>query len=278
MRTIDEIKSGIESDFMNNETAASAYGFAVGDSFSGHFSKVSVESVLFYIFAAAAWVLEKLFDSFRDEVEIRIENIKPHRPLWYRNKVLDFMKGLELIPDTDLYDTSGMTEGDIAAAHVVKHAVAAESEDESVLTIKVAGESGGQRCKLDDATQTQLSAYLAEIKDAGVRISLVNQNPDIFNCEVEVYYNPMLLPENVQTACEAAIKSYVENLPFNGEYTNMALVDALQAVEGVKIVEFKEATTNAPDGAAVPINGCVIPVAGYFTTGTVKIKMVAHNG
>ena len=77
----------------------------------------------------------------------------------------------------------------------------------------------------------QLAAYLAEIKDAGVRINLVNREADTFNCSVDIYYNPMLLPENVRRDCEAAIRSYIANLPFNGEYTNMALIDALQAVE-----------------------------------------------
>lgn len=53
-RTIAEIKDGIAGDFMRNEDVARAYGFEAGDSFTAHFSKASVESVLFYIFACAA--------------------------------------------------------------------------------------------------------------------------------------------------------------------------------------------------------------------------------
>lgn len=183
------------------------------------------------------------------------------------------MKNKALIEDSDIYDTGDMTEDDITAARVVKHAVAAENKDASILTIKVAGESGGKRCQLDEETEAQLAAYIAEVKDAGVRVNLVNKAPDIFNCEVDIYYNPMLLPEEVEADCRETIKKYIENLPFNGEYTNMSLVDELQQVEGVKIVEFKGATT-AADGETIitPINARYIPVAGYFTAGSITIN------
>ena len=120
-----------------------------------------------------------------------------------------------------------------------------------------------------------MEAYFAEIKDAGVRIDVVNKEGDPFGCEVDIYYDAMLTPETVKTDCEAAIKSYIENLPFNGEYTNMALVDALQGVEGVKVVEFVGASTT--DGAA--INARYVPDAGYFRvdTDTLTLNMKVYN-
>ena len=279
MRTIEEIKETICADFMRNESVAELFGFTPGDSFTSHFSKVSVIGILFYIFAVAAWTLEKLFDTYKGEMDTRIEEIIPHRPRWYRDKVLAFMKGKTLIADTDRYDTEGMTEDAIAAARVVKHAVAAESADASLLTIKVAGEKDGKRCKLDTETEAQLAAYIAEIKDAGVRTALVNTDPDRFSCQVEIYYDPMLVAETVETACREAVREYIENLPFNGEYTNMALVDALQTVEGVRIVEFKGATTVAAgEEVLVTIDARCIPAAGYFEMGDVVLNMKAYNG
>ena len=170
MRTIEEIKETICADFMRNESAAKVYGFTAGDSFSAHFGILSIESILFYLFAVAAWALEKLFDTYKGEVDTRIEEIIPHRPRWYRDKVLAFMKGKTLIADTDRYDTTAMTEDAIAAARVVKHAVAVENRDASLLTIKVAGEKDGKRCRLDAETEAHLASYIAEIKDDGVRI------------------------------------------------------------------------------------------------------------
>lgn len=268
-RTISEIKDGMTADFMNNENIAERYGFNVGDNFSDHFSRVSVENMLFYIFAASAWVLESLFDIYKTEIEATMEEIIPHRPKWYRDKMLAFMKGCELVPDTDKYDTSDMTEEQIEAAQVVRHAVAVENSDSSLLTIKVRGEEG----KLDEETEVQLAAYIAEIKDAGVRISLVNEDPDVFNCTVDVYYNPLLLPETVGAACVEAIEAYIANLPFNGEYNNMTLVDKLQAVDGVRIVGQPNAGyVPVNTGISIPIALRAVPVAGYFAPGEIIVN------
>ena len=223
-RTIAEIKDSMTADFMRNPDVARAYGFETGAAFSSHFSKVSVESLLFYIVACAMWVLENLFDQHRRDVEQRIEAIIPHRPKWYRDKVLGFMKDKTLVPDTDHYDTDGMSDGDIEALRVVKYAAASENADASILTIKVAGEAGGVRQPLDADTEIQLLAYIGEIKDAGVRVNLVNQTADVFHCEVDVYYDAMLLPETVETQCRETIRNYIENLPFNGEYSNLSLI------------------------------------------------------
>lgn len=279
MRTVSEIKESIAADFMRNENVAEKYGFNVGDNFSAHFSSVSLESILFHIFAYASWVLETMFYSHKQEVEDRIEEIIPHRPKWYRDKMLNFMKDKTLIPDTDDYDTAGMSDEAIEQAKVIKHAVAVENNDASILTIKVAGENNGIRQRLPDETEKQVRAYIAEIKDAGVRVDLVNKDPDTFNCEVDIYYNAMLLPEHVEASCRAAIVSYVENLPFNGVYTNMELIDSLQAVDGVKIAELKKSTT-LPSGLTTvsSIDALVTPEAGYFAVGnSTVINMIVYE-
>lgn len=278
MRTISEIRDSIASDFMANETIAEAYGFAVGSNFSDIFSKVSLEGTLFYIFACAAWVVESLFESHSKDVETSLENRLTHRAKWYRNKMLDFMAGKSLVEDTDTYDTEGMEEDAIAAAKVVKYAAATENADSSILTIKVAGESGGVRCRLSDEIGREIEAYIAEIKDAGVRVNLVNSDPDTFNCSVDIFYDPMVGGDAVKEACEGAIKSYIENLPFNGEYTNMALVDALQAVEGVKVVEFRSATTYSQEEQQTKaISGRYTPTAGYFAVDALTLNMTAYE-
>lgn len=277
-RTISEIKENMTADFMRNPDVARAYGFEPGAPFTQYFSMASVESLLFYIVATATWVLECLFDRHREDVETRIAEMVPHRPKWYRDKVLAFLKDVPLSGDTDMYDTAGMSDGDIAAARVVKYATATESEDASLLTIKVAGESDGMRVPLDSDTEKQLRAYISEIKDAGVRINLVNRNADRFHCEVDVYYDALLMPETVESRCCETIRAYIANLPFNGEYTNMALVDALQGVEGVRIVEMCGARTEV-DGESTPtmIDARYVPAAGYFNAGNITINMKCHR-
>jgi hypothetical protein len=259
---------------MRSEILAAAYGFERGADFEATFSKASLEGVLTYIVAAAIWSLETLLDLHRAEVDRRLDELLPHRAKWYRDKALAFMLDRQPIPDTDRYDTTGMTDEQIATARVVRHAVAVESGNASLLTIKVAGESGGVRAPLLEQTAVQLLAYLQEVKDAGVRLELVNEAPDLFNCEIDVYYNALLAPDLVRDGCRKAIEGYIANLPFNGEYTNMALVDALQAVEGVRIVELRSATTsNATTPATQSIDARYTPLAGYFTPGVITLNM-----
>ena len=268
MRTIAEIKESMMTDFMHNNDLAKAYGFEVGTDFYGTFSRVSVESLLLYIVAVAVWVLESIVADYKSEVEHLIEAETPHRAKWYRDRTLRFMHGHELQQDTDRYDTEGMTESEIAQARVVKYAAASESPDSSILIVKVAGEKNGRRSPLDTETEHEVAAYLAEIKDAGVRISLVNRKPDRFDCELDIYYNPVLLPSSVEENCREAIGNYIRN---------MALTDTLQVVEGVKIVELKTAYAQAEEnGKRDLINARYVPAAGYFEERSITINMKAY--
>ena len=278
MRTIAEIKSTITADFMNNATMAESYGFTCGERFDDCFSVVSIESVLFYIVATAIWVLECLVAEHRTDVEAEIEEMIPHRPKWYRDKALAFMLDKSLVTDTDTYDTTGMDEAEVKAAHVVKYAAATESADTALLTIKVAGESDGVLCPLDSSAENQLRAYLTEIKDAGVRIALVNQQADSYSCAVDIYYDTMISPAVVSERVENAIKAYICGLPFNGEYTNMAMVDTLQVIEGVKIAEVKSVTVAVyGESTQTAIDARYTPVAGYMQADTLNINMIPYN-
>ena len=278
MRTIAEIKSIITADFMDNTTMAQAYGFTRGQRFDDCFSVVSIESILFYIVATAIWALECLMDEHKKDVEAEVEQIIPHRPKWYRDKVLAFMTGKSLVTDTDYYDTSGMDEAEINEAHVVKYAAATESADTALLTIKVAGETNGELAPLASDVETQLRAYITEVKDAGVRIALVNKPADGFRCGMDIYYDTMIPPQVVRERVENAIKAYLCGLPFNGEYTNMAMVDKLQVLEGVKIAEVKSVMVSVNgESTTTAIDARYTPVAGYMKAEQLNINMIPYN-
>lgn len=239
-------------------------------------SATAIWRLILYVVAYCIGVLERMWDAYRVDVDMRIDTIMPHRPKWYADKVKSFMADTALMPDTDRYDTVGMTDDEIAAARVVKHAAVTESTTTSTLLIKVAGEEDGHRTPLPDDVRIQLDAYIREIKDAGVVYILVNQPGDKYNCNVDVYYDPMLFESEVHDNCVEAIARYIENLPFNGEYTNMALVDALQQVAGVKIVELKSASASTVDGSTVNIDARAVPVAGYYRADSIDINMIPY--
>lgn len=278
MRSIADIKQAMCDLFMQNKTLAQAYGFSVGDSWSSVFNKVSIENLLLYIVSVGIYTIEVLLNEHKKEVDMQIAEMSVHRPKWYRDKVLAFMKDMVLVKDTDKYDTTGMSEGEIEQARVVKYAAATENNDSSLLTIKVAGYSNGEQSPLDPTTETQLKAYLREIKDVGVRISLVNQNADLFDCELDVYYDAQLTATMVENSVRKVISGYVSNLPFNGVYTNMELVDAVQNVTGVKIVELKQSSVMVDGESTVTvINARHTPIAGYMKANDLIINMKVYN-
>lgn len=131
-RTKEEIKNDITVAFMKNAAIAKRFQFEKGREFDKVFSKVSILNILFEVFAGVAFIIETLLDSHKAEVEGRIEAIKPHRPKWYRDKVMSFMKDMALVEDTDYYNTAGMSDEAIEKAKVVKNAVVVERDDASI--------------------------------------------------------------------------------------------------------------------------------------------------
>jgi len=239
-------------------------------------SKVAIWRLWVYIIAVAIWSLEKLFDQHRADIDKRLAELKPHTARWYRSKALAFQYGFDLLPDSDKFNNTGHTEEQIEASKIVKYSAVVESPNEGRLIVKIAGEQGEQLQPITDAQKQAFAAYLQEIKDAGVRLSVVNYQPDILHLQMKIVYDPLVLDSNGQSIIHAtkpveeAIKSYLKRLPFNGELVLAHLIDELQQAEGVRIphlvlAQSKHIGTNGNYGAFEAIEISKIPTAGYFT-------------
>ena len=239
-------------------------------------SKVAIWRLWVYIIAVAIWSLEKLFDLHRADIDKRLSELKPHTARWYRSKALAFQYGFDLLPDSDKFNNQGHTEEAIEASKIVKYSAVIESKHEGRLIVKIAGEQGEQLQPITEPQKQAFEAYLQEIKDAGVRLSVVNYQPDILHLQMKIVYDPLVLDSNGQSITnatkpvETAIKDYLKRLPFNGELVLAHLIDALQQAEGVKIphlvlAQSKNITSNSEYGAFETIEISKIPTAGYFT-------------
>ena len=239
-------------------------------------SKVAIWRLWVYIIAVAIWSLEKLFDQHRADIDKRLAELKPHTARWYRSKALAFQYGFDLLPDSDKFNNQGHTEEAIEASKIVKYSAVIESKNEGRLIVKIAGEQGEQLQPITDAQKQAFEAYLQEIKDAGVRLSVVNYQPDVLHLQMKIVYDPLVLDSNGQSILhathpvETAIKDYLKRLPFNGELVLAHLIDALQQAEGVKIphlvlAQSKNITNGGGYGAFETIEISKIPTAGYFT-------------
>ncbi|MTK53303.1 hypothetical protein [Paludibacter sp.] len=267
-RTIKEIKADLTTQFMANSTLAAVYGFTVGDSFDAAFSKVSFESIWLYICAYCAYVIEVLFDTHKEEIDNIIVQLKPGGRTWHEGMAKGFMFGYSLVTDEDYYDITGLTDAQITAAHVVKYSAAVEKK--GVVYIKVAGEdTSGNRQPITAAQQTAFEAYMKEIKYAGVVIEVVNSDPQYFRLSMTLYYDPMVLDANGMNLSDGtypvtdAIKSFISNLKFNGEYRNASLVDTLQEIAGVVIPELHLSELSSDGVTWTPVDAKATPDSGY---------------
>ena len=282
-RTIAQIKSELTTAFMSDTTLQEKYGFAQDAEFETIFSKVSIENILLYIVAAAIWTHEKLFDAHKAEVENIIAQQKPHSLRWYVEKAKAFMYGLplpELIAGTDIYDTTGMTDEQIAEKKIVTFAACTEAD--ATLYLKVA-KAGPAPLTTDE--KTAFIAYLHEIKDAGVRIDVISENGDYLKLQMIIYYDPLLINANGESKAtgnkvvEDAIKSYIENIPFNGEFRKNELVDVIQAVEGVVMIELgtiEHSETGTAGSFDEVIPNCK-PVSGYFKFANADLSGITYQ-
>ncbi|MDY3337783.1 nucleotidyltransferase [Riemerella anatipestifer] len=239
-------------------------------------SKTSIWRLWVYITAFAIWVLEKLFDTHKAEVSEALRQLKPHTARWYRNKALVFQYGFDLLEDSDQFDNEGHDPEQVEASKIIKYSAVVESTDESRLIIKIATEQGEELQPINADQKATFEAYLSEIKDAGIKVTVINYRPDILRLQMKIYRDPLVLDQNGQSILtgkkpvEDAIKSYLKKLPFNGELVLAHLIDELQKVEGVRIphillAESKWIDASVNDyGSFQPIDVKTIPISGYF--------------
>ncbi len=283
-RTVEEIKKDMTAEFMKMEAVKSTYGLDGSKSFADCFSMASLENIIFYVFAVAVWALEKLFDLHRADVDARIEQLEPHTLRWYVSKAKAYMQGQKLVTDCDYYDTEGMTEQDIAAAKVVKYAVATESN--TVVYIKVAREVDGNPAALTAGQLEGLTSYMNEIKDAGVSVQLRNEPADQMRISLLIYYDPTLLiidangngSQNGKDPVRETTKQVIENLPFNGMFRKSDLMAALQALPCVEVADIKSVKVKPRNGAEwQTVEGYDRPYSGYYSIDALTVDYQPYN-
>lgn len=305
-RSISEIKAGITEAFISQEPIRAAYGLDAKKSFDKQFSPVSVESVMFYVVASCIWLLEKLFDRHREEVDSRIEAMRPHTLRWYVAKALAYMYEKDLIMAdgvvvADYYDTTGMTAEEIDKKRIVKYAVATEDNTRVILKVAKKDAKTGQPTQLKPAELAGLKHYLSQVKDAGVSVRVLNEPADTMRLELLVLYDPSVLRADFLTeqddeglremtlsraaAADGAdviaetVNNVISRLPFNGEYRNSDLLAAVQAVEGVKVADIisVEASPGGSESSYTPVKGYRRPYSGYYACAELKVRGREYN-
>ncbi|CDF80561.1 conserved hypothetical protein [Formosa agariphila KMM 3901] len=217
-----------------------------------------------------------MFDLHATEVDTQILNQKNARLPWYRFMALKYQYGFDLITDTDNFDNDNATEEQIETSKIIKYAAVNESEVDSRVILKIAGETSEELSPITLEQRSAFDAYIAEIKPAGVKVTIINYEPDILYLDLRIYRDPLVLSDtgmsilNGNYPVEDAIKEYMKELPFDGEFIVQSFVDKLQLVNGVKIAHIVNIESAWIDpqlddyGDPVPVDVKTIPTSGYF--------------
>lgn len=274
-QTIDQIKKVMTDKFIYHSTIITVYGLDPAKTFEEQFSPVSVESIIFYITAYAMYSQQVIFDAFKLAINTIVDKERWGRLGWYEKMALLYQSGRQLVDEQDYYDNTGLTSDEIATEQIVKFCAAKELEDGQVI-IKLAKGEVGALVKLSDLEVLGVQAYINRIRPAGVSPTCVSLDADLLKTQLLIQYDALILDGTGKrldgtndTPVISAINSYLSSIKFNGEYSNMALVDAVQQVDGVTIVDLTAAWSKYSQFNYVLINSRYQPQAGFMNLDTV---------
>jgi|SRR5690554_3941700 len=275
-RELNEIKQQITDEWIANETIQERYELDPGLTFEQQFSKVSIENILFNVVSFAIWLFEKTLDLFRTEINDEIAKSRIHTQKWYREKALAFLFGYDL-DDTDQYDTTGLTDEQIATAKIIANAAPVKMQ--GYLRMKVVKRVGDELTPLSLAELNAFASYMNYVTDAGTYVIPTTDPADDLKLTLDVYYNDRILAgdgSRLDGTANApvldAIKDYLKSLRFNGAFIETRLQDEIQLVEGVSMIKIVGAWSkygshgyeSMANNNVGKINEIRIPDAGYM--------------
>jgi hypothetical protein len=281
-RTITEIQTEIINTLV---TEMAAVNITINPA---TWSKTNLLRLITYIVALCQWTVEQIQDVHKAEINELIAQKKPHSLRWYAEKAKAFQIGHNLVAEHDYYDNTGISDDDVETSKIVKHAAVVRQRrlnNRVYLRIKVATSSGSDLAPLQEAQLIPLQEYFDRIADAGVDFEISSSQPDRLILSLRVYYNPLILGKNGSrldgtdnAPVPNAIRTYLQNLPFNGLFVLAHLVDALQAVDGVEIPHLTSCTASYGNvSTAVAVE--YVPDSGYLRIddADLNIEYIAHS-
>ncbi|MGV0830336.1 nucleotidyltransferase [Empedobacter brevis] len=238
-------------------------------------SKTAVWRLWIYIMAFCIYTLERLFDSHSNEVTKQLNEQKAHTPAWYRKQALEFQFGFTFDENLGLFDDENSTNEQIEASKIIKYCAVNESDDESTLVVKIAGETDGILNPITPEQITSFTAYMKRVRDVGVKVNVINYPADYLKLDLKIEYDPLVLDANGMNQrtgafpVNTALEEFLKELPFNGELILAKLVDKLQLIEGVRIPTINAAWSKWIDKDQLDV---------YVDYSEIQIKRIPESG
>lgn len=224
-RTISQIKQ-IMIDEKNSQSALSGLTST---------SQTAIWNLWFFIVASCIAIFEQLQDLFKQDLETIATNAIPNTAPWTRDKTLKFQYNSTISQVAELNTTTWVVDYPIVnTTYCILTRCAVITDANNNVTIKVAKDS--PPTLLTTPELNSLTDYVTTWQSVGLTYNVVSRTSDKMEVSANVYYDAQYAP-TIQGDVIAAIENYMANLPFNGVVSNQAIVDAIQAVLGVKNVK-----------------------------------------
>lgn len=261
--TTTEILTELQQALMASTTAATLFGFTVGDQYDSHFSKIGPVSVILYVVAYVTALKETLLERWKEEVRQIADSTRYGTEAWWKataklwrddpNELLTVVDGAVGYPNPST----------TASTPVRYAAITAQG---NTLTLKVAAaDDSGTPIPL---TATQLAAfqgYANTIKPLGIYVTALSGVANPLQLQATVTYNPEITLQTVQTTVLDAIDRFCHEMEFGGTLYLGRLTTAVMQVEGV--VDFAIASATLLDGSTAsvptPFTRSIVPHNGH---------------
>lgn len=262
--------------FMADSVIIERYGFEAGSTFEDTFSAVSLESIWFSIVAAAIYVLETIFDAFREDVDSKIAQAVVASIPWYHKISLEFQYGDSLVFDEK---TQGFVYPVIDESKRIVKFAACRDLGGMVYVLASKDNGSGFPEALSSDELSAFSSYLIERKPAGVLLQAASFDPDEVRASMTVQYNPQVLSPDGQLIAqpgvypvEDAINAYLNGIVYGGALNKTKLVDAVQAAAGVIDVSLGTVSVKtAAESTFTPVAGNnYTSVGGSFVSNNLR--------
>lgn len=232
-------------------------------------SKVSIWRLWVYIMSLAIYSFETIMDAFEVHIKSLIADNQIHTSRWYQERILEFQLGFDLDRNIGAYNNEGVEASVVEESKIIDSASVESLE--GFLRIKVAKVENGELTRLNDTELQALSAYINIVKDAGTKLILVSQEPDLLRINIDICFDPLVIDSTGaridgtnDNPVKEAIETYLYNLEFNGEFVTKTLETQLEAVEGVLIAETESVSSQFASNDFVEIDKTYVSNAGYM--------------
>lgn len=237
-------------------------------------SKVSIWRLFVYIMSFLTKLVTDAFDSLQVQLRDLFAKNQVGTLDWWLSKLYQFQyeDSLELIDGVYKYSNID------SAKQIVKRA--ALELLNYVLLFKVAAEDNeGNLIPLTPVQHSALLAYINKIKLPGTYVGLFSGNADNIKINLRVYYNPEISESELTTNITSGIKSYLNNIVYNGKFIINDLTDTLQLIDGVVNPVIKAVYVKADSSPEISYNlidDYYNSFAGYYQLTELNIDYIPY--